>query len=124
MKQNKIIKEVSVIHGDKIARMHGYPTANISMIKTQWGDKTGVFASKITLNQKQYNGALVVTSNPFKAEVHLLDYQGPELYGELLDVTVYDKVSDIVSYSHAQELKQKIQEDIQKVRACLLCLQE
>ena len=106
----KLISEV--IHGDKIGRMVGYPTANIHIDFSRQSFDSGVYVSKIRLKEMYYNGLLVIQKKMQKAEVYLLDYTGEDFYSEVIEVEIFDKISEIERFTDTESLKEKIQKDI------------
>ncbi|PIR04027.1 MAG: hypothetical protein COV59_02475 [Candidatus Magasanikbacteria bacterium CG11_big_fil_rev_8_21_14_0_20_39_34] len=108
-----------VIHGDKIGRTVGYPTANIDIDFFECTLVSGVYVSHILLKGGQYNGLLVVQKEMQKAEVHLLDYLGEDFYSQVIEIDVFDKISEIERFTDVPSLKKKIQHDIDKARKWL-----
>ena len=107
-----------VVHGDDLGRDYGFPTANIDCkIKNGNQITTGVFASTITIDKKQYNGALVIISkgDSFKFEVHILNFNS-DLYGKYIEVELVQKVSEVEKYDSTKELIKKIKQDIEMVK--------
>jgi riboflavin kinase / FMN adenylyltransferase len=105
-----------VIHGDKIGRQFGYPTANLDVSADKVNLKGGVYAVDVLLNKKKYQGALALQENPWKVEVYIFDYKGKEFYGSHLEIDPIQKVSEMGGFSTKDELKEKIERDIEMVR--------
>ncbi len=105
-----------VVHGDGIGKKFGCPTANLSLRRTQVSLHSGVYAATAVLNRNTHKAALVIQDKPWKIEVHLLDYDGPDFYGQHLSIEPVQKVSEIEAYDSEDELKEKIQADLQLVR--------
>ncbi|RUL55759.1 riboflavin biosynthesis protein RibF [Lysinibacillus antri] len=83
-----------VIQGDKRGRTIGFPTANIQPHEGSFIPRTGVYAVRLKVQNKWYNGVCNVGYRPtFKnpddkqlsIEVHILDFN-KNIYGE--DVTI------------------------------------
>ena len=108
-----------VIHGDKMGRTLGYPTANVDISIKDTKCKPGIYAATVTMKKKQYKAALVINTAEDKVEAHLFDYEGPEFYGAHVEVDPIQKVSEIEHYETLQDLKQKVDDDIQLVRRVL-----
>lgn len=108
-----------VVHGDGEGSALGYPTANFDISKEELGLVSGVYAARVTYLNGVYKAALVVLDAPWKVEAHLLDYTGGDLYGAELFVEPLEKVSDIIKHSTITELKQKIADDVEKVKDVL-----
>lgn len=105
-----------VISGDGIGKTFGYPTANLSLKRSQVAFSSGVYAARATLGREVYKAALVILEKPWKVEVHLLDYKGPDFYGLLLSVDPIQKMSEIESYDSTEELKEKIASDLELIK--------
>ena len=105
-----------VVNGDGIGKTFGYPTANLSLRRSQVAFGSGVYAAHATLDRKVYKAALVIQGKPWKIEVHLLDYEGPDFYGMQLSVDPIQKISEIESYDSTDELKEKIMADLELIK--------
>ena len=106
--------------GLRIGKQLGYPTANLEL-EQGTVPAPGVYAARVLHNYRNYAAAAVIgtryeTDKPL-FEVHLLDFEG-DLYGEILEVEILEKVSEIGKLEHHLLIK-KIEEDIRKVRAYL-----
>jgi riboflavin kinase/FMN adenylyltransferase len=108
-----------VVHGDKIGRTFGYPTANLDILSKDTKCKSGVYAAEVTFRREKYKAVLVVNEMKEKIEVYLFGYQGGEFYGEELTVEAIQKVSELERYENMDELKEKIANDILLVKKVL-----
>lgn len=108
-----------VIHAEGLGKALGFPTANLDCSKREVKLATGVYAAHATVAGQSYHAALVIMGAPWKVEVHLLDYGGRDIYGELLQVDPVQKVSEVETYSSTEELIKKIQHDLVMVRELL-----
>lgn len=107
-----------VIRGLGVARVLGYPTANIDVPFASVDLDGGVYAAWTELRGSTYPSALVVLPDEKKIEVHLLDYSGGDCYGAEMTVAPIKKVSELIPPT-AVDMKEKIAEDIRLVRAAL-----
>ncbi len=105
-----------VVHGDGLGKQYGYPTANLENAKSKLKLKQGVYATYAQLEKQQYEAALSVKENPLKIEIYLFNYQGVDFYDKYLEVDPLQKVSEIERYDNEDELKEKIRNDIGKVK--------
>jgi len=117
----KIIKG-TVIHGDKIGKKQGYPTANLSRRVLIYKKlNKGVYVATVELKKRTYKALLVIgipgikKQKKGKVEVYLLNYQG-NLYNKKLVVRVYKKLRGIKYYKHKVALKKQIYKDIQAAK--------
>lgn len=102
--------------GKKVGRQFGYPTANLDIPKNKFRLSPGVYAAWVDLNNKKYQAAMAVQETPWSVEVYLLGYKGKDFYGAYLEVDPIEKVGSMCRFSDPKELKEKIKEDIKKVK--------
>lgn len=111
-----------VIHGDKIGREIGFPTANIQFRRKRI-PLAGVFAVTVEgLQAQPLLGAASVGVRPTVGEglrpvleVHLLDFSR-EIYRQHVSVNFIHKLRDQVKYSSIDALKQQIARDVEDTR--------
>ncbi len=101
-----------VVEGKKDGRKLGFPTANIVLSVPM---EDGIYAGKTKVNGKEYLGAIFVYSAGNLFEIHLLDFSG-ELYGQLLQVEVGEKLRDSKKFDNEEDLKKQIAQDVEQVR--------
>ena len=103
-----------VVHGDKLGRQIGYPTANVQLRHNR-PPLSGIFAVR-TLDgagHTRYGAAslglrpTVDNSGRAKLEVHLFDFAG-ELYGRHLRVDFLYKIRDEEKFPNLDALKARI----------------
>lgn len=106
----------TVVHGRKIGRKLGFPTANIDSHNEHL--EKGVYGVRVRLNEKEYTGIMNVGVKPtFESnlsktiEVHLLDFVD-DIYGESLECHVLFKVRNEQKFPSIVHLKQQIMNDI------------
>jgi len=112
-----------VIHGSKHGRSIGYPTVNIEINKSLKSclKRQGVYAVKVIIDNEHYTGvlfwgvrSLFDEKNPV-CEILLLDFDG-DLYGKKVAVEVGKYLRGVASVKNEKELRNLIEDDIQKVR--------
>lgn len=111
-----------VIHGDKIGRQLGFPTANIQFRRMRI-PLEGVFCVTVEgLGEKPWPGAASVGLRPTIAsglkpvlEVHLLDFVG-EIYRQHVSVNFLHKLRDQEKYDTLDALKAQIALDVENTR--------
>ncbi|HYE60135.1 MAG TPA: riboflavin kinase [Candidatus Kapabacteria bacterium] len=108
-----------VISGLGVGRTLGYPTANLDTPQNEIPLGSGVYAVRAELVGKTYAAALVLSHEPWKVEVHLLEYDGTSCYGRVMDVFPVQKVSELERIESEEELKKKIMDDIELVKRVL-----
>lgn len=118
-----------VIHGNKLGRTIGFPTANLFIDQTtKILPETGVYAVKIQRNNQWLNGVMNVGKKPtvqqtetISVEVYIFDFDA-ELYGELLRVQVFDRLRGEQRFASIDELKSQLAKDEQNARNVLAAL--
>jgi riboflavin kinase/FMN adenylyltransferase len=106
-----------VVHGDKLGRQIGFPTANVQLRHNR-PPLAGIFAVRtVDGHGKVRDGAAslglrptVDSSGRAKLEVHLFDFDG-ELYGQHLRIDFLHKLRDEQKYPNLVELKAQIARD-------------
>lgn len=118
------VLSAAVKHGDQHGRTIGYPTINLD--PTLWPTELhpGVYVSKVTVEDKDYLGALYFGPRSIKGEtknvleITLLDFSST-VYGEVVSVQVGDFVREPIDYQPGKQnesaLKEQIADDISKV---------
>ena len=108
----------TVIKGNQLGRTIGYPTANINPIESlQLLPKIGVYAVKIKVLHQIYFGMLNIGLRPtveengqMKLEVHIFDFS-EHLYGEKIQVHLYERIRNEQNFASIEALKAQIEED-------------
>lgn len=116
-----------VIHGDKIGRILGFPTANIEISNPhKLIPASGVYAVKIKIEHQFYKGALsigyretVFDNSKLTIEVFILDFEG-DLYNKELDMIFVDYLRPQIKYENWDLLKVQIEKDVLDVRNAIL----
>jgi riboflavin kinase/FMN adenylyltransferase len=115
-----------VVHGDKIGRVLGFPTANIDVSNPhKLIPASGVYAVKIKIENKFYKGALsigyretVFDNSKLTIEVFILDFDD-DLYNKSLDMIFVDFLRPQIKYENWDLLKVQIEKDVQDVRSVI-----
>ena len=106
-----------VIHGNKLAREIGFPTANIHMFHNR-PPLNGVFAVKLGDNFGVANLGTRPTIggiSKLHLEVHLFNFSD-DVYGQHVHVIFLKKIRDELKFNSINELKKQILIDIEKVK--------
>ncbi len=106
-----------VIHGDKLGRTLGFPTANLETERFKLIPGNGVYIVKAFLKDEVFKGLLsigtrptVTNSNEKRAEVYLMDFDR-EIYGETLKIEVLHKIRDDQKFDSLQDLVKQMNLD-------------
>lgn len=110
----------TVVKGDKIGREIGFPTANIKPDETyKLIPKKGVYAVKVIVNKKEYEGMLNIGIRPTlkgineTIEVNIFDFD-EEIYGQKIRVKFYERIRDEQPFEDLNELKNQLNIDKSK----------
>lgn len=107
-----------VIHGRKFGRTIGMPTINILPDDNKLLPPNGVYASRVLIHGKSYDS---VTSIGYKPSVGKEEKKGVEtyifdfhddLYGEIVDIRLYDFEREEVKFDSTLELSQQMHQDV------------
>ncbi len=118
-----------VVHGDKIGRVLGFPTANIEISNPhKLIPASGVYAVKIKIENQFYKGALsigyretVFDNSKLTIEVFVLDFDA-DLYKQSLDIIFVDYLRPQIKYENWDLLKVQIEKDVVAVRNSIVLL--
>ena len=111
-----------MLHGQKLARQLGTPTANVQL-KRRRVPLSGVFLVSVDLDGVRRPGVANIGVRPTvkgdgKAhlEVHLLDYSA-DLYDRRISVTFHHKLREEQRFASLEALKSAIDADVAAARA-------
>lgn len=114
----------TVVHGAKIGRQLGYPTANVDP-HNEVRPPPGVYACRTRVDDRVYPSAAFLAAKPDPrkgppdvVEVHLLGTT-LDLYGRNIDVCFVKKLRDEWRFDSIDELKAQIARDCEQARAVL-----
>lgn len=109
----------TVVEGQMLGRKLGFRTANFIYNTTKITPSDGVYITKAELNNISYQAVTFIgvpktiagiTSKQF--ETHLIDYDGPEFYGQELKVIFYKKIGNVKKYPNLDALVLGIKQQI------------
>lgn len=105
-----------VVHGKKIGRTIGYPTANIAVDSLKLLPKKGAYIVDVFVKNQHYKGMLSIGTNPtvnghsLTTEVYILDFN-EEIYGEEISVNFREFLHDEIKFESLQKLIERLDED-------------
>ena len=112
--ESNFILEGKVIHGLKIGRTIGFPTANIrypnNIVKLPYGVYSAIVNGKKSILNWGIKPTVNNTAEPF-VEVHILNFNG-DLYGKNIRIEVLKQIRGEKKFGNLEELKAQIKEDI------------
>ncbi|MBR5469819.1 MAG: bifunctional riboflavin kinase/FAD synthetase [Paludibacteraceae bacterium] len=105
-----------VIHGNKIGRTIGFPTANLKIDSEKLIPKNGVYIIETCINNQSYKGLLNIGTRPTidgnnqTIETHLIDFN-KDIYDEKITLHIKKRLRDEIKFSSITELQQQIEID-------------
>ncbi|MBE6210468.1 MAG: FMN adenylyltransferase [Rikenellaceae bacterium] len=118
--RDMVTVEGEVIHGAKLGRQMGFPTANMEVGGVDI--ENGVYLSSVTIDGRVWRAMSNVGVRPSVdgrsrlLETHIFDFQG-DLYGRVLRVDLLRKVRDEKKFSSIEELKNQLMQDFNQIRS-------
>ena len=105
-----------VIHGKKLGRTIGYPTANISVNPLKFLPKKGAYIVDAFVKNQQFKGMLSIGTNPtvdgksLSVEVYILDFDS-DIYGEAISVNFREFLHEEIKFESLDQLIERLDED-------------
>lgn len=106
-----------VTKGEQLGRTIGYPTANLQLtVDYKLIPKTGVYAVKISIKGKQYNGMLNIGFRPTiegtgkTIETNIFDFD-EDIYGEEIVLELIARIRDEKKFENLDLLQKQLQLD-------------
>ena len=115
----------TVVHGNQIGRTIGIPTINLLPPQEKLLPPFGVYAARVEIDGKRYNGITnigckptIAGDNPVGVETNLFDFYG-DLYGKHPKVSLLKWVREEQKFQNVSELKVQMEKDIAFCRSFL-----
>lgn len=109
--------EAEVVHGKKLGRQLGYPTANLDVPAEKILPKNGVYFVKVAVQGSYYYGMMNIGTNPttdlnrkIKAEVNIFDFDA-DIYNKRISVEFIHRLRDELKFNSLDELVKAIHKD-------------
>jgi len=106
----------TVVHGKKLGRTIGYPTANIETDSIKLLPKKGAYIVEVFVNENQYKGMLSIGTNPtvngekLTVEVYILDFN-EDIYDQNINVKFRDFLHEEIKFEGLEKLIERLDED-------------
>ncbi len=106
----------TVVHGKKLGRTIGYPTANIETDSIKLLPKKGAYIVEVFVNENQYKGMLSIGTNPtvngekLTVEVYILDFN-EDIYDQNINVKFRDFLHEEIKFEGLEKLVERLDED-------------
>lgn len=105
-----------VMHGRKIGRTIGFPTANLKYDKNFILPSIGVYYTNVKVNNNIYKGITSVGNNPtvegktLTIETYILDFN-EDIYGEIIELFFVKKIRSEKKFNGIEQLKNQLEKD-------------
>jgi len=107
-----------VIHGKKLGRTIGYPTANIDVPINKLLPKSGAYIVEVYVDDQFYKGMLSIGTNPtiddlnqsLHTEVYILDFD-QDIYDQEITLKFRDYLHDEIKFEGLEKLIEKLDLD-------------
>ncbi|WP_103914667.1 bifunctional riboflavin kinase/FAD synthetase [Halpernia humi] len=105
-----------VVHGKKIGRTIGYPTANLEVDSIKLLPKNGAYIVEVFVENKFYKGMLSIGTNPTvegktkTVEVYILDFD-KDIYGEIIEIKFREFLHEEIKFESLEKLIERLDED-------------
>ncbi len=114
----------TVVHGKKLGRLLGFPTANMTLPEGMLEMAHGVYATEVVFSDRSRHIAVtnvghrptVDSDDSIKVESYLLDYKG-DLYGRILRLEFCKFIRSEKKFESVDELMEAIRHDGEVARA-------
>ncbi|MDH3345817.1 MAG: bifunctional riboflavin kinase/FAD synthetase [Kiritimatiellaceae bacterium] len=114
----------TVIHGNKVGRELGFPTANIDPLN-ELLPGSGVYTAYTRVqNSNIYPSAVFVGKretfgcHKHVIESYLIDFDN-DLYDQIIEVSLVEKIRDVTPFPSREALMEQIQKDVELTRSLL-----
>ena len=110
-----------VVHGDQRGRSLGFPTANMQPAPQILIPGKGVYAVKVKVGARYYNGLCNIGTNPtfvqgpLRVETHILDFDR-EIYGKPITTLFLGRLRGEKTFGSAAELVVQMNRDLQQAQ--------
>ena len=105
-----------VVHGKKLGRTIGYPTANLELDEPlKLIPAEGVYLSQVTVGNRLFYG---MTNVGATLETHIFDFD-EDIYGQTIKVSFMKRVRDENSFESLAELQAQLRDDEQYCKKLL-----
>ena len=116
----------TVVHGEKIGRQLGYPTANIDP-KNECLPPHGVYAAQLRVEGQIFDAAAYIgnrrtihADKPTVLEVHLIKQKKIDLYTKEVEVIFLETIRGDQTFENTDELKKQIASDLEAIDRALM----
>lgn len=108
-----------VVSGQQLGRKLGFPTINLARSVDGVLPKDGIYSGIARIGTTRFAAAISIGFRPTvegeyrTLEAYLIDYSGPDIYGEPVTLEFHRRVRDEVKFSSLDELKVQMARDVE-----------
>ncbi len=105
-----------VVHGKKIGRTIGFPTANIEFDSIKLLPKKGAYIVEVFIDNQFHKGMLSIGTNPtvngekLTVEVYILNF-AEDIYGKDIHIRFRDFLHEEIKFENLEKLIEKLEDD-------------
>ncbi len=116
--------EAKVVKGDQRGRKLGFPTANLEPITNYALPKVGVYAARIVIDNKLYNGVVNLGFRPtfnkekLSIEVYIFEFK-QYIYDKKVEISFVERIRGEKNFRNKEQLVKTIQSDIRQAKSIL-----
>lgn len=105
-----------VVHGKKIGRTIGFPTANIEFDSIKLLPKKGAYIVEVFIDNQFHKGMLSIGTNPtvngekLTVEVYILNFN-EDIYGKDIHIRFRDFLHEEIKFENLEKLIEKLEDD-------------
>ena len=105
-----------VVHGKKIGRTIGFPTANIEFDSIKLLPKKGAYIVEVFIDNQFHKGMLSIGTNPtvngekLTVEVYILNFN-EDIYGKDIHIRFRDFLHEEIKFENLDKLIEKLEDD-------------
>jgi riboflavin kinase/FMN adenylyltransferase len=100
----------TVIHGEKLGRKIGFPTANLKLDDSKIVPKSGVYVVELNIESSNYFGMLNISKDSKKIEVNIFNFSD-QIYDKEVEVYFIDYLRDLKVFGSSKELQSQLAKD-------------
>ncbi len=114
----------TIVTGDGMGKLLGFPTANISIFESRLIPGDGVYATWAYIKGDRYLSATSIGTKPTfngnsrLVEVYLIDFDC-DIYGETMEIEFLERIRGQMKFDDQEQLVEKMNQDIIKVKNIL-----
>ncbi len=111
-----------VVHGKKLGRTVGMPTTNLHIYKTKKRPNSGVYATKLVIENQKHLAATNIGTRPtvddfdyITIESFILDFN-KQIYGEVCVLEVHKYLRGIQKFDGLEQVQAQVKRDVEEIK--------